>query len=146
MNRFAHADLFAAIGTTYGAGDGSTTFALPDMRGRTVFGLDNMNGTDAGRLSVANTLGGVGGAQSKSGSTASYTLTVADIPAHSHDGNATYGAASNNPSGTAMNYDAGTGGNRVVGKSIGGGGGHSHAISNFDVMPPYVLLNWMIKV
>ncbi len=145
VNRFTYASLFAAIGTTYGAGDGTTTFALPDLRGRTVFGLDNMNGTDAGRLSVANTLGGAGGAQTKSGSTASYTLTIADIPAHTHDANASYGAAANNPSGVAVSYDSGTTGSRVVSKSVGGGGGHSHVISNFDVMPPYMLLNWMIK-
>lgn len=146
VNRFVYSSLFSAIGATYGAGDGSTTFAVPDLRGRMVLGLDNMNGTDAGRLSVANTRGAVGGAQTKSGSTDSYTLTVADIPAHSHDVNATSGAASNNPGGTAMNADSGTGGSRVVSKSIGGGGGHSHAISNLDVLPPYMLLNWMIKV
>ncbi|TKW61615.1 MAG: hypothetical protein DI628_03035 [Blastochloris viridis] len=147
INRFSYADLFAAIGTTYGAGDGSTTFAVPDLRGRTVFGLDNMNGTDAGRLSVANTLGGTGGAQTKSGSTDSYTLTIADIPAHTHDINAVSGTASTSTNGgPAMNADAGTGGTRVVSKSVGGGGGHSHGISNFDVLPPYMLLNWMIKV
>lgn len=146
VNRFIYSDLFAAIGTTYGAGDGTTTFALPDLRGRTVFGLDNMNGTDAGRLSVANNRGDTGGAQTKSGSTNSYTLTIADIPAHSHEVNAVYGTASTAPPGPNMNHDTGTTGNRVMTKSIGGGGGHSHAISNFDVMPPYMLLNWMIKV
>lgn len=145
VSRTANAALFAAIGTAFGAGDGSTTFNLPDMRGRLALGLDNMGGTDAGRLSVANTLGGSGGAQTKSGSTASYTLTVADIPAHTHDVNAVSGAASNNPSGTSMNFDSGTGGTRVVSKSVGGGGGHSHAITNFDVLPPYLLLNHIIK-
>ena len=145
VSRALYADLFAAIGTTYGAGNGTTTFALPDLRGRSVFGLDNMNGTDAGRLSAANTLGGSGGSQTKSGSTDSYTLTLADIPAHSHDANAVYGAAANNPSGTAVSHDTGTGGSRVVTKSIGGGGGHSHGLTALDVMPPYMLLNYIIK-
>lgn len=145
VSRAIYADLYAVLGATYGTGDGSTTFNLPDLRGRTVFGLDNMNGTDAGRVSAANTRGGSGGSESKSGTTNSYTLTVADIPAHTHDANAVYGAAANNPSGTAVSYDSGTGGSRVVTKSSGGGGGHSHGISNFDVMPPYILLNWMIK-
>ena len=40
-------DLFSAIGTNYGAGDGSSTFALPDLRGRMPLGLDNMGGTSA---------------------------------------------------------------------------------------------------
>ena len=44
--------LFDAIGTTYGAGDGSTTFRLPDCRGRVTAGKDNMGGTSANRMSV----------------------------------------------------------------------------------------------
>jgi microcystin-dependent protein len=40
VSRTTYADLFAAWGTTYGAGDGSTTFGLPDMRGRVPVGLD----------------------------------------------------------------------------------------------------------
>lgn len=146
VSRTDYFNLFGLLGTAYGAGNGTTTFNVPDLRGRAVFGLDNLGGIDAGRLSVANTLGGSGGAQTKSGSTASYTLTVADIPAHTHDVSAVYGAAANNPSGVAMSYDTGTTGNRVVSKSIGGGGGHSHAITAFDVMPPYLLLNHIIKV
>lgn len=145
VSRTTYASLFAVIGTTYGAGDGST-FGIPDLRGRAVFGLDNMNGTDAGRLSVANTLGISGGAQTKSGSTDSYTLTVTDIPAHTHDANAVSGAAANNPTGPAVSADTGTSGTRVVTKTTGGGGGHSHGITNFDVMPPYMLMNHIIKV
>ena len=47
---------------TYG-GNGTTTFAVPDLRGRTVAGPDNMGGTDAGRLDIANSSGTVTGAQ-----------------------------------------------------------------------------------
>ena len=61
VSRTTYANLFAIIGTTYGAGNGSTTFHLPDLRGRVVAGLDNMGGSDAGRLSWANTLGTTGG-------------------------------------------------------------------------------------
>lgn len=51
LNRTTYADLFAAIGTTWGAGDGSTTFALPDLRGEFVRGFtDGRAGVDAGRL------------------------------------------------------------------------------------------------
>ena len=57
VSRTEFADLFAAIGTTYGAGDGSTTFNLPDLRGRVVAGRDNMGGTAAGRLSQSGIVG-----------------------------------------------------------------------------------------
>ena len=77
ISRTQYAGLFAVTSTTYGSGDGSTTFNVPDLRGRVVAGLDNMGGTDAARLSTANTLGTTTG-------TETITLATADIPAHSH--------------------------------------------------------------
>ncbi len=49
VNRVTYAALFAVIGTTYGAGDGSTTFGVPDMRGEFPRGLDAGRGVDSGR-------------------------------------------------------------------------------------------------
>lgn len=49
VSRSAYADLFSAVGTTYGAGDGSTTFSIPDLRGTFVRGLDESRGYDASR-------------------------------------------------------------------------------------------------
>ena len=49
VSRTAYAALFAAIGTTYGAGDGSTTFNLPDLRGEFMRGWDDGRGIDRGR-------------------------------------------------------------------------------------------------
>ena len=49
LSRTTYADLFTAIGTTYGTGDGSTTFNLPDLRGEFVRGWDNGRGIDSGR-------------------------------------------------------------------------------------------------
>lgn len=49
VGRVAYATLFAAIGTTYGAGDGATTFNLPDSRGEFWRGLDLGRGVDTGR-------------------------------------------------------------------------------------------------
>ena len=50
VSRTTYADLFSAIGTTFGAGDGSTTFALPDLRGEFIRGWDDSRGVDSGRV------------------------------------------------------------------------------------------------
>lgn len=50
LSRTTYADLFAKIGTTYGEGDGSTTFQLPDYRGEFLRGWDGGRGVDAGRV------------------------------------------------------------------------------------------------
>lgn len=70
--------LFAAIGVTWGAGDGSTTFNLPDLRGRVPAGVDNPGGLGtAGRLTAASmapngiSLAAVGGTQTNTATTAS---------------------------------------------------------------------------
>lgn len=56
VSRTTYAALFAAIGTTFGNGDGSTTFNLPDLRGEFVRGWDDSRGIDAGRsLGTAQT-------------------------------------------------------------------------------------------
>lgn len=49
ISRTTYAALFAAIGTTFGAGDGSTTFELPDLRGEFLRVWDNGRGVDTGR-------------------------------------------------------------------------------------------------
>jgi len=79
VSRTTYADLFGVLGTTYGAGDGSTTFVLPDLRGRVAGGKDNMGGTAASRLTTGGsgvngaTLGAAGGAET-------HTLTNAQLP------------------------------------------------------------------
>ena len=49
ISRTTYADLFAVVGTTYGNGDGSTTFNLPDLRGEFLRGWDDSRGVDSGR-------------------------------------------------------------------------------------------------
>ena len=49
LDRTAYANLFAVIGTRYGVGDGSTTFAIPDLRGQFIRSLDDGRGFDANR-------------------------------------------------------------------------------------------------
>jgi microcystin-dependent protein len=69
VNRTTYAALFAAIGTTHGAGDGTTTFNLPDMRSRFVLARDNMGQGATSRVTSAGsgvdgaTLGAAGGDQ-----------------------------------------------------------------------------------
>lgn len=85
ISRTTYAALFAAIGTVYGAGDGSTTFNVPDLRGRAIFGRDDMGGSAANRITNAvsgitgTTLGATGGNQNL----AAHTHTVTD-PGHTH--------------------------------------------------------------
>lgn len=67
VSRTTYATLFAAIGTTYGVGDGSTTFGLPDMRGEFARGLDDGRGVDAGRT--------LGSSQSDEFESHSHTVT-----------------------------------------------------------------------
>jgi len=67
LSRASFAALFGALGTTYGAGDGSTTFGTPDIRGRGLFALDNLGGAAANRITsgvsgiAGATLGAAGG-------------------------------------------------------------------------------------
>ena len=50
VSRTTYADLFASIGTLYGAGDGSSTFEVPDLRGEFMRGFDDGRGVDASRV------------------------------------------------------------------------------------------------
>lgn len=81
VSRTTYADLFAILGTVYGAGNGTTTFNLPDARGRVIAGKDNMGGVSSNRLATpidGDVLGAAGG-------TELHTLTVGQIPGHGHD-------------------------------------------------------------
>lgn len=135
VSRTTYADLFAAISTTYGAGDGSTTFNLPDLRGRVVAGQDDMGGVSANRLTDqsgglnGDTLGATGGAET-------HALTTSEMPAHTHS----LTNISSNPSGGSSNYigtiDA-TSETATTG-STGGGGAHNN-------VQPTIILNYIIK-
>lgn len=83
ISRTAYAALFAVIGTTYGVGDASTTFNLPDCRGRVAAGKDNMGGTSANRLT--NQSGGLNGdTLGDTGGEETVTLTSSQMPSHTH--------------------------------------------------------------
>lgn len=71
ISRTTYANLFAVISTQYGAGDGSTTFNVPNLKGKVVVGLDE---SDAD----FNTLGNSGGEKT-------HKLSIAEMPSHQHD-------------------------------------------------------------
>lgn len=82
-----YATLFAVIGTNYGTPSSGDKFKLPDLRGRTTAGVDNMGGSDAGRIPWQNDLGTVGTA-SKTVDSGVHEVTLSSaqsgLPAHSH--------------------------------------------------------------
>lgn len=67
----------------YGLGDGSTTFNVPDLRGRVIAGTDGMGGTAASRLTLARSQGTYG-QQGASGGAESHVLITAELATHSH--------------------------------------------------------------
>ena len=133
ISRTTYAALFAVIGTTYGAGDGSTTFNLPDKRER-VSVMYKSGSTNYG------TLGG------KLGSS-NYTLTIANLPAHDHG--MPYIPSS---SGTATSYSYcianGSATNTTSGKGNMGNLGTAKTGSGaaFSVVQPTLVCNYIIKV
>jgi microcystin-dependent protein len=138
ISRTTYADLFTAIGTVYGTGDGSTTFNLPDLRGRVVAGQDDMGGSSANRLTDqtgglnGDTLGDTGGSET-------HTLTEAQLPAHSH------GNVVTNVSAT-FKTNTGDGGASVVQTisqskaTTSTGSGDAH-----NIVQPTIILNYIIK-
>jgi microcystin-dependent protein len=142
VSRTTYADLFTVIGTDYGVGDGSTTFAVPDLRGRVAAGLDNMGGSDAGRLDLANTLGTTAGAQT-------HTLTVTEMPSHTHTQNphahskttSTAGSSTQQVqigSATTTNDAFVVDNTTATNNNTGGDGAHNN-------LQPTILLNYLIK-
>jgi microcystin-dependent protein len=97
VSRTTYSALFTALGTLYGAGDGFTTFNLPDLRGRTTAGADGMGGTLAGVLTTAyfgsntNDIGNYGGFQNE-------RITIANLPPYTPVGTIS-GTASVSPVG-----------------------------------------------
>lgn len=124
VSRTTYANLFSVIGTTYGTGDGSTTFNIPNLKGKVPVGLDS-NDTDF------DTLGEIGGEKT-------HTLTVNEMPSHTHNYRLAYG--SNNPM-NGLSYAtsiAGTFGDEHVITKTGGGQAHNN-------LQPYIVMIYIIS-
>ncbi len=87
VSRTTYAALYAVLGNTYGAGDGSTTFNVPDRRDRVGVGAGSTyaRGATGGAATATTSLNGLH-SHGASGTTEFTALTVAQMPAHQHTG------------------------------------------------------------
>lgn len=132
ISRTRYSALFNAIGTAYGAGDGSTTFNLPSFKSKVPVGLDS-NDTDF------DTLGKTGGEKE-------HTLTVDEMPEHKHPGIEWLGSSQYNISlnsgslstGYKMTWTGSSDTSKIQTASAGGSQPHNN-------VQPYVVVNYIIK-
>jgi microcystin-dependent protein len=141
VSRSTYSALFAIVGTTYGAGDGSSTFGLPNLQDNVPVGKSNNKAL--GSTGGANTVqksGNVGG------STANATLSESQLASHSHNykGQGTPGGNPgilyHNPGSAQKSFS-----------NTGSGSGHSHNMSatftgdSTSVVQPYLTVIYIIK-
>jgi len=144
VSRSTYSALFAIVGTTYGAGDGSSTFLVPNLQDNVAVGKSNNKAlaSTGGANTVAVTASGT-----IAGSTANASLSTAQLASHSHTGavNGSNGNSTPGPFNGAVR-GANTG-------STGSGTGHSHnmsanfsgATANPSVLQPYLTIIYVIK-
>jgi microcystin-dependent protein len=134
VNRTTYAALFAVVSTLYGTGNGSTTFNVPDLRGRFMAGW----GAGSSNALTSVTVGMVdGSAMANIGGTEAVTLSVAQIPAHTHAIVPHQGEATGQPGGLDRSSETAAQ-TTIDSGSTGGDGAHSN-------IPPVLMINFVIK-
>ena len=149
VSQTTYANLYAVLGNTWGVATGGNFF-LPDLRGRATFGLDNMGGTAAGRISVTmsgTTLGATGGAETSTitqGTLPNVNFTVTD-PGHHHTIAGSWGGlqASTNASagGGTFGFSSITVGTATTGITVASGGSGTA----LNTIAPGAIVNKIIK-
>lgn len=127
VSRTTYAALFAVIGTGYGVGDGSTTFNVPNAKGKMIVGLDAAQ-------TEFDTLAETGGAKT-------VTLTTTELPAHTHSLSGREPVSGSGQS-HAQRTTASSGNDASVTTTTGSSG----TGSAFSVMNPYLIANYIIKI
>ena len=150
VSRTTYASLFTAIGTTYGSGDGATTFNLPDLRGRVVAGQDDMGGVSADNLTnVAgdglngDTLGATGGSEN-------HVLTTTQLASHSHGAGsyqASFTKLTTNSGDNTISRPANNDGDNVTTQTytVTGTSGSAGSGAAHNNVQPTIILNYIIK-
>lgn len=118
VSRATYAALFAAIGTLYGAGDGSTTFNVPDLRGEFVRGWDDGRGIDSGRA--------LGSAQASANLSHTHTGTASSSGAHTHT---ISNVISPDTGSSTSSAGPGSGGGSGGSFSTSSSGAHTHSLT-----------------
>ena len=146
VSRSTYSALFAIVGTTYGAGDGASTFNLPDFQDNVPMGKSGTKAlASTGGANTVTSTGNVGG------STANATLSTAQLASHSHNAQAHFGLGgvqqAFNRRQDVSSFTALTG--RI--ENAGSGQGHSHNMSATfsgdatSVVQPYLTIIYIIK-
>jgi len=158
VSRTTYGDLFTGIGTTYGVGDGSTTFNLPNLNGRVVAGVSGSSPHAA--------VGDTGGSQT-------VALTTDELPAHSHTATTESAGThthTSNATGGSIGLITSTGNNTMDADvnstpgepdlyaslpelSINAAGAHTHTVNvgttgsgaAFSVLDPFLTMSYIIK-
>lgn len=132
VSRTTYADLFGVIGSTYGGGDGSTTFAIPNFKGRSPLGA----GESAATGHTNHTLGQMAGEEK-------HTLSVAELAQHNHSASTSGKYSKSASSGSSTNRVDGSGSSSTTGPyttTVNNNGSNT----SHNTLHPYTGVNFII--